>query len=140
MNGMALTFEKTIKYLAPFARGVGIDIEDVGRFRRQDIERNPEFYQKIFTEHEISYCLSKPDPYPHFTARFAAKEAVAKTLGKTMYELKDIEIRNDKTGRPAVSVRSDTGLSILVSLSHTKDIAAAIALWEAKDGIEKEEI
>ena len=130
MNGIAHIYEKDIKDLVPFARGVGIDIEDVGRFRAEDQGQNPAFYQKIFTEQETRYCLSKPDPYPHFAARFAAKEAVAKAIGKTMYELKDIEVCNDEAGRPGVSLRlHEAGLRILISLSHTKDTAAAIAVW-----------
>ena len=30
---------------------------------------------------EIAYCKAKKNPWPHFAVRFAAKEAVYKTLG-----------------------------------------------------------
>lgn len=125
----------------PLVRGIGIDIEDVKRFRAQEPTKHAAFYRKIFTDKEILYCMSKSDPYPHFTARFAAKEAVAKAIGVTMYELRGIEISNETTdrpalsgeagpsGRPTVAIRSHLAYEVEVSLSHTKNHAAAIAIW-----------
>lgn len=113
----------------PQARGVGIDLEEVDRFRNHNVAVNSNFYKKIFTDREISYCLTKRDPYPSFAARFAAKEAVAKATGMTLFELRSIEIINEKTGRPTAMIRSHPGWSVEVSLSHTKKHGAAIAIW-----------
>ncbi len=109
-------------------QSVGIDIEEVGRFKKVPFRRNATFYKKIFTVGEIKYCLAKEDPYPHFAARFAAKEAVLKCLRSTIYKVKDIEVSNDNRGVPSVKVKGSRG-RFLISLSHTKNQAAAIALW-----------
>ena len=111
-------------------KGVGIDIEEVTRFRTYDPRRQKTFYQKIFTDQEIRYCMSKKDPYPHFTARFCAKEAVTKALGRTLFSLKNIEITNDAKGYPSAHIREkNADYEVAVSLSHTKEYAVAIALW-----------
>lgn len=109
-------------------KGIGVDIEDVGRFRKLPYKSSPSFYKKIFTPSEIKYCLSKADPYPHFAVRFAGKEAVLKCLQSTIYKILDVEIRNSKNGAPSVKVKGQKG-KFLVSFSHTKDQAASIALW-----------
>lgn len=142
MNNDCIKLKRSIeKKVMPLVRGIGIDIEDVKRFRAQEPTKHAAFYRKIFTEKEILYCMSKSDPYPHFTARFAAKEAVAKAIGATMYELGDIEIINETKGhcalsgearsggRPTVAIRSHQAYEVEVSLSHTKDQGAAIAIW-----------
>ncbi len=110
-------------------KNVGIDIAAVKRFRKLPHGRHRSFYRKIFTPREIKYCLSKTDPYEHFTARFAGKEAVLKALGKSVYRLKQFEILNDQDGRPRVkSQESMVKSQILVSLSHEQDYAIAIAI------------
>ncbi len=113
-------------------KGIGIDLADVGRFRKTSLKKEAAFYKKIFTAEEMRYCLSKDDPYPHLAARFAAKEAVLKCLRSTIYKVKDIEVVNDKKGAPSVRVlrpKSLVASRFLVSLSHTKDQATAIAIW-----------
>ncbi|MDP1718815.1 MAG: holo-ACP synthase [bacterium] len=109
-------------------RGVGIDIEEARRFRNPSFQKQPSFYQKIFTTAEIRYCLSKEHPYRHFAARFAAKEAILKCLRSTIYKIRDIEIMNNKKGAPSVKVKGRTG-KFLISMSHTRDHGAAIAIW-----------
>ena len=111
---------------------IGVDIESVKRFRKQHYDRNKSFYENIFTDKEIKYCLSKADPYPHFTARFCAKEAVIKAIGGSVYRAKDIEIINDKKGKPFVKLKTKNlklKTKVLVSLSHTKEYAIAFAIW-----------
>ena len=111
-------------------KGVGIDIEEVARFRACDPRENKNFYRKIFTDKEIRYCMSKKDPYPHFTARFCAKEAVVKALGRALFRMNKIEITNDANGKPAARINDKKiNYHIAVSLSHTKERAIAIALW-----------
>ena len=66
-------------------QSIGTDIEEVSRFRNKKYSENKSFYKKIFTDDEIDYCLGKIDPYPHFTARFCAKEATIKALKNEKY-------------------------------------------------------
>lgn len=111
-------------------KGVGIDIEEVARFRACNPAVKQRFYRAIFTQKEMQYCMSNKDPYPHFTARFCAKEAVIKALRRKHISLRHIEIINDAQGRPRVNVKEKNNhYMIEISLSHTKQHAIAIALW-----------
>jgi len=78
---------------------IGVDIEDISRFSKLSYTSKKSFYDKIFTKKEIKYCLSKKNPYPHFTVRFCAKEATIKALENSNLSLKEIEIKmkNEKT-------------------------------------------
>lgn len=109
-------------------KGIGVDIEEVKRFKKLPYKSNLSFYNKVFTSAEIKYCLSKANPEQHFAARFAGKEGVLKCLQGTIYKALDIEISNDGNGAPSVKVKSQKG-KFLISLSHTKSEAIAIALW-----------
>ena len=60
--------------------GIGVDVVEIDRIRKI-AERRKGFLSKIFVPEEIEYCQSRRNPYPHFAARFAAKEAVFKALG-----------------------------------------------------------
>lgn len=118
-------------------KGVGIDLIEIDRIRQTIEKHGTHFYKKVFVEREIAYCLSHKDPAPPLAARFAAKEAIAKALGtgfgKTVSFL-DIEITNDELGRPSVELSDSLNESfnfpqILVSMSHSKEFATAIAYW-----------
>ncbi|MGC4045696.1 MAG: holo-ACP synthase [Armatimonas sp.] len=121
--------------IAPGASGnvvaVGVDLADVARVR-QALTRFPErFVARVLTESEAAYCLSKPDPAPHITARFAAKEAVIKCLGGGC-DLKDIEVTRALSGAPSITLtgraaEKAAGRKVLISLSHLPDIACAFA-------------
>lgn len=73
----------------------------------------------------------------HLAGRFAAKEAIAKALGTGITEQvgwKDIEIVNDSSGKPVVilsgCLNAKRNLSILVSISHSREYATATAVVE----------
>lgn len=109
--------------------GLGIDIEEVRRFKFLPYRNNKSFYRKIFTPGEINYCLSKSEPAQHFAGRFAAKEAVIKAKGGKLPEVKRIEVINDRRGRPLIKLQTPNRKSkILISMSHTKDYAIALAI------------
>ena len=105
--------------------GIGVDIEDISRFRKLVFDANKQFYNKIFSPKEIEYCLSKADPYQHFAARFCAKEAFVKaTNKKNDYKSVQIEIKDKK---PTI-IGKDA--KIHLSLSHDKDKAIAFVIVE----------
>jgi holo-[acyl-carrier protein] synthase len=109
---------------------VGVDIEQISRFKDLDRVRNFEFLNKIFTEREMDYCFSKKAPAQHLAVRFAAKEAIIKafnSLGKTKLCLNKIEIIKDINEVPLVRVK---GYNIKISLSHCKNEAIAFAIAE----------
>ncbi len=105
---------------------IGIDIEEVKRFSNMPYELKKSFYKKIFSYEEIKYCLSKPDPYPHFTARFCVKEATIKAINNRKLKLSEIEVEI-KNSKPFLKLPFSHNASI--SLSHTKNFATAFVLF-----------
>ena len=120
---------------------IGVDCENIARFRRLPYAKSGYFYKRIFTPAEIEYCVSCREPYQRFAVRFAAKEAVIKALsGIARPYYRDIEVRKKKNGEPRIYVdakkfRMIRGLDILLSLAHSKThaIAFAIATDEKKE-------
>ena len=110
--------------------GIGVDIEDIDRFRKLPYKKNKSFYEKIFTKKEIVYCLKKTDPYPSFAVRFAAKEAVIKALPdknkkfKSAKSFQSVEILM-RWKKPYIKIN---GKNIFISLSHEKEKAIAFAI------------
>ena len=73
--------------------GVGIDAVDVERFRRV-LGRRPRFAERVFTAAERAEAAGRRDPVPGLAARFAAKEAVMKSLsvGLGAFDFADVLI------------------------------------------------
>ncbi len=119
-------------------RGIGVDIIEIARIRRDIETLGPRFTEKLFTEGEFAYCNAKANPYQHFAARFAAKEAVSKALAMGWageFRWRDVEVSNDPSGRPRIllhgRLREDLGTaSIHLSLSHSGTHVVAMALIE----------
>jgi holo-[acyl-carrier protein] synthase len=116
--------------------GIGTDIVECLRVRRM-IERHGElFLTRVFTAHEIRYCHGRKRATEHFAGRWAAKEAVLKSLGtgwQRGLDWTEIEVRNDPTGQPKVhvgggvkDVAKKLGVGdILLSISHCRAYATA---------------
>ena len=116
----------------------GVDIVDISRIKHV-MERRKLFKKKVFTSYETSFCSARSNPFPHFAARFAAKEAFLKALGIGLggfggvNRLKEIEVKSEQTGQPIIflsgSVKKLTIeksiTQITVSLSHTLELAVA---------------
>ena len=106
---------------------VGVDLVEISRVR--DLaRRNPRFLKRVFSASEIAYCRAKKNPWPHFAVRFAAKEAVYKTLGKADIPLTAISVSRDVAGRPTVSIFGKHAKKLKLSLSHGRDHAVAFAV------------
>lgn len=123
----------------PKVSGIGVDIESIQRFRDKEFEKNNKFYRRLFTDTEIDYCLSRRDPFPHFTVRFCAKEALKKALPQNLtLSWKDISIKNDDNGKPIIEFsqafqgKSDIAgkISAHISLSHDSTKAIAFVVLE----------
>jgi holo-[acyl-carrier protein] synthase len=119
---------------------IGTDIIDVSRIKRA-IERNERFVEKIYTDNEISYCMSKANKYESFAARFAAKEAVMKAIGTGWdgyINWMDIEVLNTDMGKPYIVtynatsdfVKAHSISRIHLSISHERNYALAYAILE----------
>jgi len=87
--------------------GIGIDLVEVSRVKLAISRWGLRFEGRIFTEKELCYCNSKKDKAQRMACRFAAKEALLKALGtgwRDGINWKEIEITNDKLGKPIISL------------------------------------
>lgn len=128
---------------APGVVGVGADIVDVARVRTA-LERRGGMSERLFTEGERAYAARFSDPWPRLAARFAAKEAVLKSLGVGLgaASLAEIEVVRAPSGAPSIhlcgaaaSLAAERGVArIEVSLSHTDTLAQAFAIAIGEPG------
>ncbi len=81
--------------------GIGVDIVDNRRIQKSI--KNPLFKKRIYTFKELKQSNNVIDKVGYFSKRFAAKEAFSKALGtgfRMNLNFKDIEVINDKLGKP----------------------------------------
>lgn len=112
-------------------KGIGIDIIEVHRIKKL-VEKNPRFLERIFTTQEISYCMEKRNKHQHIAARFAAKEAFFKAIGRRI-NWKDIELTNLSSGKPHLEIKSKENFSFEeahVSISHLTEYAVATVILD----------
>ncbi len=117
--------------------GIGIDIIEIERIEKvfKDQDRK---LKKVFTEEEISYSFSTKEPFLHLAARFCAKEAYYKCIGKGVLIFNEIEVNRMSTGKPYIKLYGKTkelwesidSPEIYLSLSHSKTVATAIVILE----------
>ena len=119
--------------------GIGVDVIHVDRLKRW--RKIPGLLERFFHPEELSAALAKGAAADlSLAARFAAKEAFGKALGKGLrgISLKDIMVKNRYDGQPEIAV-SGTAFSALqncgagrihVSLTHERDNAIAMVVLE----------
>jgi holo-[acyl-carrier protein] synthase len=120
--------------------GVGIDMIELDRVIEK-VDKSNGFKEKVFSEHEITFCESKKNKGENYAARFAAKEAFLKATGLGLmlgHQLSDIEVVNDGQGKPSFNLRGEFKAKsaeyhwnkIHLSLSHLQNIACAVVIIE----------
>ncbi len=115
---------------APPILGHGVDIIETGRIEKAISRWGDNLLDHVFTPGEIEYARKHRFSAQHFAGRFAAKEAVLKAFGDNRHlNWKDIEIVNEKNGRPVCRFKDNTfDKRIFVSISHTPNYAVASAI------------
>ena len=81
--------------------GIGVDIINNKRIKFSIRKKN--FVKRIFSQNEIRYSKKIKQKTNYFAKRYAAKEALSKALGigfRNNLNFKDIEVLNDKIGKP----------------------------------------
>lgn len=118
---------------------IGNDIIETERIKNLCEKYGDKFKERVYTNKEIEYCEKKNiNKYQSYAGRFAAKEAVFKAIStklKNKYSINwtDIEILNDKNGKPYVHLKKlDFVKEIDVSISHVKSYAIATVIVEIK--------
>ncbi len=116
--------------------GVGLDLVEVARIESA-ITRRPRIVDRLFSEEEKEFCSSLADPWENWAARFAAKEAVMKSLGAGPARMpwKSISLVR-QGGRPSIRLEGaaleyarSLGCSrIEISIAHEGGMAGAVAV------------
>ena len=124
--------------------GIGVDI--VKNKRIKTLIKNKLFLSRTFSQNEIKTSKNISNKINYFSKRFAAKEALAKSLGtgfRNNLNFKDIEILNNKKGKPlySKSKKIDTiikktfkisNFNLFLSISDEKDYSIAFTILQKK--------
>ena len=122
--------------------GVGIDLCEVERIRRLLEKDSERFVRRVYRASEAAYCRQKRHPEIHFAARFAAKEAFLKALGRGWrLGWTQLEVVRSESGKPELSLEGKAAEAaalrrvarIHLSLTHTAEIAAAVVILEGEE-------
>jgi holo-[acyl-carrier protein] synthase len=124
----------------------GIDLVDFPRIEEMIKRHGERFLGRVFTATEQAYADANKNSTEKLAGRFAAKEAVLKLMGtgwRGKIAWTDIEIVNNPTGQPEVTLRGEVekiaaklGIKhISVSITHTANfaIASAVALAQSDE-------
>ena len=109
---------------------IGVDIEDISRFKNKTLEKDLNFLKRIFTQNELDYCFKNANPAPHLTARFCAKEAYVKAISNlypALVPYSKIEILKKENDSVYINILIDElkKYHCSLSISHEKEKAIA---------------
>ena len=124
--------------------GIGIDIIDNKRIRL--LINNKLFLKRTFCKKELTISKKHKNKTNFFAKRFAAKEALVKSLGtgfRNNLNLKDIEVLNDIMGKPYFfkSKKIDRIIkkkfkidkyNLFLSISDEKDYSIAFTILQSR--------
>ncbi len=124
---------------APGVVGVGVDAVDLERFARV-LGRRDRLADRVFTAGELAYARRAADPVPRLATRFAAKEAVMKSLGVglgafTFHDVEVVRVGLDAPGLVLTGAADERARRAGVtrwhlSLTHTGEVAMALVVAE----------
>ncbi len=119
--------------------GIGVDVVDIERFRTS-LDRTPTMRERLFTTIELEYVAPQADPVPSLAARFAAREAVMKSLGLGLgaFGFHDVWVERASSGKPSLVVTARAaeladaaGVTRWhLSLTHSDLVAVAYVIAE----------
>ncbi len=124
--------------------GIGVDIVENRRLKLLINKKN--FINRTFGKNEVKLSKKLHKKTNYFAKRFAAKESFAKSLGlgfRKKLNFKDIEILNDKLGKPyfnkskkinnIICKRFDVrNYNLFLSISDEKDYSIAFTILQKK--------
>ena len=124
--------------------GIGVDI--INNIRIRLLLKNKSFISRIFSKNEILNSKKIINKTNFFSKRFAAKEALAKALGtgfRNNLNFKDIEISNDKLGKPyylinnrikrlIIKKKKVNNFELFLSISDEKEYSIAFTIIQKK--------
>lgn len=115
---------------------VGIDLVEINRIENAINRFGRRFVMRILGEKELGAFDARNDKAAFLAGRFAAKEAVIKSLGRFLQarpSYASLEILNDKSGNPVLSGKNEVDSvflkrTCLLSISHERHYATALAV------------
>jgi holo-[acyl-carrier protein] synthase len=124
--------------------GIGIDV--IQNKRIKNLINNKSFIERTFGKNEVKFSKKTINKVNYFAKRFAAKEAFAKSLGtgfRNNLNLKDIEILNDRIGKPYYYKSKKMNniikklfkikkFNLFLSISDEKDYSIAFTILQTK--------
>tara|TARA_B100001057_G_C22683393_1_gene884671 strand:+ start:563 stop:949 length:387 start_codon:yes stop_codon:yes gene_type:complete len=124
--------------------GIGVDV--IQNKRVKNLVNKKNFIKRNFGKKEVKFSKKISNKTNYFAKRFAAKEAFTKSLGtgfRNNLNLKDIEILNDKIGKPYYlkSKKIDKIIQnifkikkydLFLSISDEKDYSVAFTILQTK--------
>tara|TARA_B100000035_G_scaffold307860_1_gene311714 strand:- start:765 stop:1157 length:393 start_codon:yes stop_codon:yes gene_type:complete len=125
--------------------GIGVDIINNKRIRTSI--KNKNFLKRLFTHLEIKNSKLFKNKSTYYSKKFAAKESFSKALGtgfRNGLNFKDIEILNDKLGKPYFKLNKKTKMiisktlkvknfNLFLSISDEKDYSIAFTIIQTKN-------
>jgi len=122
--------------------GTGIDIVENARIK--NAIKNSQFIKRVFSKKEILNSKKIKNKTSFFSKKFAAKEALAKSLGTGFTKglnFNDITIINDKLGKPSFLITDKirklikkrfkvTRFNFFLSISDEKKYSIAIVIFQ----------
>ena len=126
-------------------KGIGVDI--VNNKRIYESLKNKNFIEKVFSKTEIKKSKKLRNKLGYFSKRFAAKESLSKSIGtgfKMGLNFKDIEVFNDKMGKPYFHLNNKIkkfiskklnikNYDLFLSISDEKDYSIAFTIIQNKN-------
>ena len=121
--------------------GTGVDLAEITRIEESVSRFGDRFLKRIYTERERAYCMRKRNFAESLAARFAAKEAGAKSLGTgiargvTWQEIEVVHLPGGRPtivfhGRAAERARRMGVTGVHLSISHGRELAIAQVVLE----------
>tara|TARA_B100000965_G_C19491838_1_gene713395 strand:- start:580 stop:969 length:390 start_codon:yes stop_codon:yes gene_type:complete len=112
--------------------GIGVDIVDNNRLKK--LVKNKNFISRVFTHNEQKNSNKLKNKINYYSKRFAAKEAFSKATGfgiSKNLSFKDIEIKNNKKGKPLIKLNKST-LTYLKKKLNVKSFKINLSLSDEK--------
>ena len=113
--------------------GIGVDI--IQNKRIKNSIKNNKFKKRVYSTNELKLSKITKNKVSFFSKRFAAKEAFSKALGTGFtsgLEFKDIEIINDKNGKPHY-VKNKKIKRIIRKKFKVKNFKSFLSISDEKD-------
>lgn len=115
-------------------KGIGLDLIELHRIQKH-ITNQTRLMERVLTANEwetFEFLEGEQRKIEFLAGRFAAKEAFAKAVGCGIGRLsfQDIEIMNGASGEPQMTASGYEYDRIFVSITHTKEYAAAQVVIE----------